>query len=198
MVVPRSLAAQRSLRQRRSVWRPKSKEESSMSNSYDQSAEKAKILGQPHTLSDEEAQSITEMILEAQGSSRQLTIPDEDLDAQATTEMAPAAERIVSESHVRDILQRFNRDYLYGLGRFDEYQHGLLLKWGDGYSRKHILVTVEGDNLAFETSHERKCNHPYCRGGHHVFTPEQWRDTRLINAELAEQFQRPIYERSDD
>ncbi|MGO8951561.1 MAG: hypothetical protein ACLQUY_28690 [Ktedonobacterales bacterium] len=168
------------------------------SNTSDRQQRKAHILGQPHSLSDEEAQNITEMILEAQGSSRQLTIPAEDLDEQATTEMAPAVARVVEESHVLDILQRFNRDYLYGLGRFDEYQQGVLLKWGDGYSRKHIWVTVEGDNLIFATGHERRCDKPYCRGGYHVFSPEQWRNIRVINQELADQFKHPIYERSDD
>jgi hypothetical protein len=169
-----------------------------MSNSLDPKTGKPKILGQPHGLSDEEAQGITEMILQAQGSARQLTIPEEDLDAQATTRMSPEVERVVAESKVLDILHKFNRDYLYGLGRFDEYQHGVLLKWGDGYSRKHIWITVEGDNLVFATNHERKCDKPYCRGGHHVFTPEQWHNVRIINQELAEQFKRPIYERSDD
>lgn len=157
-----------------------------------------KIQGQPHTLSDEEAENITRMILDAQQSDRQRTIPSEDLDAQATTRMTVQAAHVVDESHVREILQKFNRDYLYGLGRFDEYAQGLLLKWGDGYSRKHIWVTVEGDNLVFETSHERKCAKPYCRGGHHVFAPAQWRHPRLINDELAEQFRRPVAETSED
>jgi hypothetical protein len=170
----------------------------SMSNIFDRQQRRENILGQPHSLSDDEAQNITEMILEAQGSSRQLTIPAEDLDEQATTEMDPTVAEVVKQSHVLDILHRFNRDYLYGLGRFDEYRQGLLLKWGDGYSRKHIWITVEGDNLVFATSHERKCDKPYCRGGHHVFLPEQWRDIRLINQELADQFKHPIYERSDD
>lgn len=157
-----------------------------------------KILGQSRSLRDDEATSITQMIREAQQSSRKLTIPSEDLDAHATTEMLPEAAAIVAQSHVREILDKFNRDYLYGLGRFDEYNHGLLLKWGDGYSRRHIWITVEGENLAFETSHERVCAHPYCQGGRHVFTPEQWRDPRIINEELGEQFRRPVYERSDD
>ena len=157
-----------------------------------------KILGQSHSMSDEEAQGITEMILQAQGSSRQLTIPDEDLDAQATTTMSAETARVVADSHVLDILQKFNRDYLYGLGRFDEYQHGVLLKWGDGYSRKHIWITVEGEQLVFETSHQRKCGKPYCRGGHHALAPSEWQDTKLVNEELAEQFRRPVYERSED
>ena len=167
-------------------------------NPDDAQARKPSIFGQGRSLSDDEAQDITEMIREAQGSSRQLTIPQEDLDAAATTKMSPEAARVVDESKARSILQLFNRDYLYGLGRFDEYQHGLLLKWGDGYSRKHIWLTVEGDHLVFETSHERRCAKPYCEGGRHVFTPTQWRNTRLINEELAEQFRRPVYERSDD
>lgn len=156
------------------------------------------ILGQPHGLSDEEAAEITQMICEAQHSARQQTIPAEDLAAEATTAMTPEAARIVDESHVRDILHRFNRDYLYGMGRFDEYAGGLLLKWGDGYSRHHIWVTVEGDNLVFQTSHERPCGKSWCRGGHHVYTPEQWRQPRIINDELAEQFRRPVSERTDD
>jgi hypothetical protein len=159
---------------------------------------KGKILGQSRTLRDDEAENITQMIREAQQSSRQLTIPSEDLDAQATTEMLPEVAQVVEQSHVRDILAKFNRDYLYGLGRFDEYNRGLLLKWGDGYSRRHIWVTVEGEDLVFQTSHERTCSHPYCVDGKHILTPQLWHDPRVINEELGEQFRRPVYERSDD
>src|SRR5262249_7683096 len=169
-----------------------------MSDPNDNGAHKPSIPGQPHPLSDETAKHRTAMVPEGHGSSRQLAIPAEDLDERATTHMSPEVARVVDESHVRDILHKFNRDYLYGLGRFDEYQQGLLLKWGDGYSRKHIWITVEDDNLVFETSHERRCAKACCRGGHHAYTPEQWHDMRVINEELAEQFQRPVYERSDD
>jgi hypothetical protein len=157
-----------------------------------------RILGQPHSISDEEAAEITQMILDAQQPSRQRTIPTEDLAAEATTSMAPEVARVVRESHVRDILSLFNRDYLYGMGRFDEYAGGLLLKWGDGYSRKHIWVTVEGENLVFQTSHQRPCGKSYCRGGHHVYAPAEWHQTQIINAELADQFRRPVSERTDD
>jgi hypothetical protein len=160
---------------------------------------KPMIYGQSRPLGDEEAEGITQMIRDAQQSARQRTIPPEDLDTRATTHMAPNVARVVAESKVRLILEMFDRDYLYGMGRFDEYDRGLLLKWGDGYSRKHIWVTVDdGDNLIFKTSHERKCAKPYCTGGEHVFTPAMWHDTRLINAELADQFRRPIQERTED
>ncbi|HLY30467.1 MAG TPA: hypothetical protein VKQ36_05535 [Ktedonobacterales bacterium] len=156
------------------------------------------IMGQSRSLKDEEAAEITEMIRETQQSARQLTIPQEDLDTQATTHMRPEVARVIAESHVRDLLNRFNRDYLYGMGRFDEYSDGLLLKWGDGYSRKHIWITAEGDNLVFETSHARACGKPFCQNGKHVFPPDLWHDIRVINVELGEQFRRPVYEKSDD
>ncbi len=169
-----------------------------MASGTDDKQPREKIVGQSRSLSDGEAQNITQMIREAQQSARQLSIPSEDLDERATTTMRPEVAEVVAQSHVRDILDRFNRDYLYGLGRFDEYSQGLLLKWGDGYSRKHIWITVDGSNLVFETSHERTCSKPYCHDGRHVFTTDQWRDPRIINEELGEQFRRPIYERSDD
>ncbi|MFI5274132.1 MAG: hypothetical protein ACHQ4H_13945 [Ktedonobacterales bacterium] len=169
-----------------------------MSNGDRTNGRRAHILGQPRSRSGDEADSITEMILEAQGSHRERTIPKEDLDPQATTQMAPDVARVVNDSHVLDILRKFNRDYLYGLGRFDEYAGGVLLKWGDGYSRKHIWITVDGDNLVFETSHERVCSRPVCQGHHHVYPPQQWHDLSVINDELAEQFKYPIYETTED
>ena len=160
--------------------------------------DKRAIVGKHHELDESEAQSITNMILEAQGSERQLVIPESDLDEHATTAMSTATAAIVDQSRVVEILRKFNRDYLYGLGRFDEYDRGVLLKWGDGYSRKHIWVTVEGDDLLFETSHVRTCGKPYCESGHHRLTPSLWKDVRVINAELADQFKYPVYERSED
>ncbi len=159
---------------------------------------KPPILGMGRSLRDEEAEEIREMIIEAQGSDRQLTIPAEDLHAGATTQMTSEVARVVQESKILTLMHYFNRDFLYGLGRFDEYSQGVLLKWGDGYSRKHMWITVEGDNLIFATSHERSCGKPYCQDGRHVYSPNEWHRIDLMNDELAEQFRRPIYERSDD
>jgi len=159
---------------------------------------KAPIVGQARSLSDEEGEMIQHMIREEQHSSRALSIPKEDLAQEATTRMKPEVARVIAESRVRDVLQLFNRDYLYGQGRFDEYQDGLLLKWGDGYSRKHIWITVENGNLVFETSHFKPCDKPYCTGTHHVLTPDLYKNLDVINQELADRFRRPVYERSDD
>lgn len=159
---------------------------------------KAPIFGQGHGLTDEEGQMIQQMIREESGSSRELHIPQEDLAQEATTQMSPETARVIDASRVRQVLQLFNRDYLYGQGRFDEYKDGLLLKWGDGYSRKHIWMTVENGNLIFETSHAKKCDKPYCNGTHHILSRDLYMNLDIINQELGERFRRPVYESTED
>jgi hypothetical protein len=163
-----------------------------------QHARKAPILGQSHGLTDEEGEMIKQMIREESHSSRRLYIPQEDLAQEATTQMSAETARVINASRVRQVLELFNRDYLYGQGRFDEYKDGLLLKWGDGYSRKHIWMTVENGNLVFETSHFKKCGKSYCTGTHHVLTPDLYMNLDVINEELADRFRRPVYERTED
>ena len=90
---------------------------------------------------------IQQMIREGSNSSRELYIPEQDLAQEATTQMSPEAEQVIADSRARDILYMFNRDYLYGQGRCDEYLDGVLLKWGDGDSRKHIWLSVEDGKL---------------------------------------------------
>ncbi len=174
-----------------------------MPNSYDsnggtQKPRKPPILGQGHGLSEEEGAMIQQMIREEQHSARALSIPKEDLAQEATTQMSAEAAQVIAESKVRQILHMFNRDYLYGQGRFDEYKDGLILKWGDGYSRKHIWMTVEDGNLVFETNHFKKCGKSYCTGTQHVLTPDLYRNWDVINEELGDLFRRPVHERSDD
>ncbi|TMD53610.1 MAG: hypothetical protein E6I93_08290 [Chloroflexi bacterium] len=163
-----------------------------------QKPKKSPILGQSHGLSDIEGEMIQQMIREESHSSRELYIPAEDLAQEATTQMSPEAEKVIEDSRVRAILFMFNRDYLYGQGRFDEYRDGLLLKWGDGYSRKHIWLSVENGNLLFETSHMKKCEKPYCNGTHHVLSPELYTNLDVINQELGDLFRRPVLEPPDD
>ncbi|HVB73136.1 MAG TPA: hypothetical protein VNE38_06220 [Ktedonobacteraceae bacterium] len=163
-----------------------------------QKPEKSPILGQSHGLSDVEGQMIQKMIREGSHSSRELYIPAEDLAQEATTHLKPEAARVIDNSRVRDILNMFNRDYLYGQGRFDEYQDGLLLKWGDGYSRKHIWISVKDGNLLFEISHFKPCDKPYCNGTHHVLSRDLYTNLDVVNQELGELFHRPVYEPPDD
>ena len=141
---------------------------------------------------------IQQMIREGSNSSRELYIPEQDLAQEATTQMSPEVEQVIADSRARDILYMFNRDYLYGQGRFDEYKDGLLLKWGDGYSRKHIWISVEDGKLLFETSHLKPCGKPYCNGTHHVLTKDLYTNVDLINQELGDLFRHPVYEPPDD
>ncbi len=159
---------------------------------------KSPILGQSHSLSDIEGEMIQQMIREEQHSARELYIPKEDLAPEATTQMSPEVARVIADSRVQIILQMFNRDYLYGQGRFDEYKDGLILKWGDGYSRKHIWTSVENGNLLFEISHFKKCDKPYCNGTHHVLSRELYTNMDVINQELGDLFRRPVLEPPDD
>ena len=156
------------------------------------------ILGQSHTLSDAEGKMIQQMIREEQHSSRELFIPQEDLSAEATTTMSPSTAAVMNASRIRPILEMFNRDFLYGQGRFDEYKNGLIFKWGDGYSRRHIWASVENGNLVLETSHAKKCDKPYCNGTHHILTAEQYTNIDLINQELGDRFRRPVHESTED
>ncbi|MBA2679514.1 MAG: hypothetical protein H0U76_14095 [Ktedonobacteraceae bacterium] len=160
--------------------------------------QKPSILGQSRTLSDVEGEMIQQMIREEQHSARALQIPEGDLAQEATTTLSPEAALVIEASRVDQILYMFNRDYLYGQGRFDEYKDGLLLKWGDGYSRKHIWLSVEDGNLLFEISHTRKCDKPYCNGTHHVLTRELYTNLDVVNQELGDLFRRPVTEPTDD
>jgi hypothetical protein len=169
-----------------------------MADRSNQKPKKSPILGQGHGLSDVEGAMIQQMIREGLHSSRELYIPEQDLAQEATTHISPEAEQVIEDSRARDILHMFNRDYLYGQGRFDEYRDGLLLKWGDGYSRKHIWLSVADGKLLFETSHARQCDKPYCNGTHHVLSKEQYTNLDIVNSELAELFRRPVYEPPDD
>ncbi len=159
---------------------------------------RAPILGQGHGLSDEEGEMIAQMIREAQHSARELQIPAGDLAKEASTQMSPETAKVIEASQVRKILHMFNRDFVYGQGRFDEYSSGLIFKWGDGYSRKHIWVSVENGNLLFETSHSRQCNKSYCTGTHHVLTPDLYTNWDLVNQELGDLFRRPVQETTED
>ena len=167
-------------------------------NRQGQKPARSPILGQGHGLSDVEGDMIQQMIREESHSARALTIPEQDLDAAATTQMSPEVAQVMMDSKLIMILRMFNRDYLYGQGRFDEYKDGLILKWGDGYSRKHIWATVENGNLVFETSHFKKCSKPYCTGTHHVLTRDLYTNWDVINQELGDLFRRPVQERTED
>ena len=48
------------------------------------------------------------------------------------------ARRVLRESGVADILRRLNSNALQGRGAFEEYDSGVIFRWGHGYTRRHI------------------------------------------------------------
>ena len=134
-------------------------------------------------------------------------------EIQATTEGAPPAEeeerrlalrenakRVIRESGIGEMLQTLNRQALQGRGWFEEYDSGVLLKWGTGYTRRHIWVDIRGDELRFRLRHHLKCSAPIplCDGEYHTFTPAIWRIRGALLRELNRNYERPVAETSED
>lgn len=110
------------------------------------------------------------------------------------------ARRVLRESGAADILQRLNRQALQGRGWFEEYDSGVLFKWGAGYSRRHIWLDVAGDTLRFRLNPHLRCADPAfaCDGEYHTFTPEQWRAPGAVLREVDRNYRKPVAETSDD
>src|SRR5262245_13980419 len=68
---------------------------------------------------------------------RELTLTEEQRKV-----MRDNARRVLRESGVAEILQTLNKRALQGRGRFEEYDSGVLFKWGEKYTTRHIWVDV--------------------------------------------------------
>ena len=134
-------------------------------------------------------------------------------EVQATTEGTPPAgeaERrlatrenakwVIRESGIGEMLQTLNRQALQGRGWFEEYDSGVLFKWGTGYTRRHIWVDIRGGELRFRLRHHLKCSAPVplCDGEYHTFTPTMWRVRGALLRELNRNYERPVAETSED
>lgn len=110
------------------------------------------------------------------------------------------ARRVLRESGVAEMLQTLNRQALQGRGWFEEYDSGVLFKWGSGYTRRHIWVDVAGDQLRFRLNPHLPCAEPIpaCDGEYHVFTPETWRLPGVVLREVDRSYRKPVAETSDD
>ena len=80
------------------------------------------------------------------------------LDSSETTDAEAArarravrdnAKRVIRESGIGEMLQTLNRNALQDRGWFEEYDSGVLFKWGSGYTRRHIWIDINGDALRF-------------------------------------------------
>jgi hypothetical protein len=118
-------------------------------------------------------------------------------DARARRE---AARRVMRESGIAELLQTLNRQGLQGRGWFEEYETGVLFKWGSGYTRRHIWVDIAGEDLRFRLRPHIRCAEPVplCDGEYHTLTPEMWRHHGVVLRELNRNYEHPVAETSED
>ncbi|HEY7782425.1 MAG TPA: hypothetical protein VIC85_19695 [Ktedonobacterales bacterium] len=110
------------------------------------------------------------------------------------------AKRVLRASGVPELLLDLNRSVLKGRGMFDEYDTGVIFKWGSGTTRRHIWVDVLGDSVRFRLREHLRCRAPVpaCDGEYHTFSPDTWGDRSLIEREIRRGYERPVAEASSD
>lgn len=110
------------------------------------------------------------------------------------------ARRVLRESGVADMLQRLNRQALQGRGWFEEYDSGVLFKWGTSTTRRHIWVDVLGGALRFRLNPHIRCADPVptCDGEYHTFTAETWAIPGVVLREVDRNYRKPVAEPSAD
>lgn len=110
------------------------------------------------------------------------------------------AKRVIRESGIGEMLQTLNRHALQGRGWFEEYDSGVIFKWGSGYTRRHIWVDISGDRLRFRLRPHIACaaQVPLCDGEYHSFTPAMWQHHGAVLRELHRNYEHPVAETSED
>jgi len=110
------------------------------------------------------------------------------------------AKRVLRDSGLAQMLQEINKDELRRRGTFEEYDAMLLLKWGTGFTKRHIRVEVDGTSLRFRLTPHRQCSSPIplCNGEYHTFTSQMWSNSDLLRMELYKYYKKPVAESSDD
>ena len=111
-----------------------------------------------------------------------------------------AARERARESGLAQMLQEINKNELRKRGTFEEYDTLVLLKWGTGYTRRHIWVEVNGNTIRFRLTSHRVCPNPVplCDGEYHTFTSQMWANSELLRLELYKYYRKPVAESSDD
>ena len=110
------------------------------------------------------------------------------------------ARRVLRDSGLAQMLQEINKDELKRRGKFEEYDSMILLKWGTGYTRRHIWIEINGNSIRFRLSPHRKCTSPIplCDGEYHTFTSQMWVNPDLLRQELYKYYKKPVAESSSD
>lgn len=110
------------------------------------------------------------------------------------------AKRILQESGCAAMLRALNREQLKGRGSFDEYDSGVIFKWGNWSTRRHVWVDIQGDAIRFRLMPHLKCKAavPICDGEYHTLLREHWENRDVLREELAKNFAKPVAEPSAD
>jgi hypothetical protein len=110
------------------------------------------------------------------------------------------ARRVLRASGVPEMLRSLNREALKGRGSFQEYDSGVIFRWGTGYTRRHIWIDVEGDAIRFRYRDHLPCRAPtpQCDGEYHTFPGHAGGDRAAIEREIRRAFERPVAEASED
>lgn len=110
------------------------------------------------------------------------------------------AKRVMRESGLAELLQTLNRQALQGRGWFEEYDTGVLFKWGSGMTRRHIWVDIADDTIRFRLRPHLKCAAPVpiCDGEYHSLSPVMWRHRGALLRELNRNYEHPVAETSED
>ena len=127
------------------------------------------------------------------------TLNEEEIEARRLAERENAR-RVLRDSGLAQMLQEINKDELKRRGKFEEYDSVILLKWGTGYTRRHIWVEINGNSIRFRLSPHRKCASPIplCDGEYHTFTSQMWVNPDLLRQELYKYYKKPVAESSSD
>ncbi len=127
------------------------------------------------------------------------TLNEEEIEARRLAERENAR-RVLRDSGLAQMLQEINKDELKRRGKFEEYDSMILLKWGTGYTRRHIWIEINGNSIRFRLSPHRKCTSPIpiCDGEYHTFTSQMWVNTDLLRQELYKYYKKPVAESSSD
>jgi hypothetical protein len=110
------------------------------------------------------------------------------------------ARRVLRASGVPEMLRALNREALKGRGTFQEYDSGVIFRWGTGYTRRHIWIDVDGNTIRFRYRDHLPCRapEPRCDGEYHTFPAHAWGDRAAIEREIRRAFERPVAEASED
>lgn len=127
-------------------------------------------------------------------------ILSEEADAARRQAVRENAKHILQESGLAEMLKTINRTALKGRGTFEEFDSMILMRWGTGYTRRHMWIEINGNTIRFRLTPHRKCNisSPLCDGEYHTFTSAMWANRTLLQDELNKYYAKPVAETSSD